>query len=417
MAAENDKKGSSKDELLDWFTVSYRSIYAVAATIVLVAGAGAWWFFASRTSRPPTVEETPAPTQTSARFVNIEGSVQVKFSGTLQWVSADRGVVLNKSDLVRTGSGSSAEVRFFDGTVFQIRPDSLVTIEETSEDPRSRQRRVAARIQSGEVNFQAPSRSIPGTTTISTPTVRTEASAESAGNIAVQESGDSGIRMFKGDARAESKTGEAVTLEANTAVRVDSAGKVGPKVVLPGVAGLLAPPHQADISYPDPSRATTLLAWRAVPGAVAYHVRLDFSSAFARPMVDRSDWKPTSMEVRGLEAGTYFWEVAAIDKDGQTGNFGEFSRFTISGGGAASPGAPPLLKVEPLSPQRNIVQVKGMTERGATVTINGQAVDVREDGAFNEFVTLGKGEQTVVIRSTGSSGKVAELRRSVRITD
>ncbi len=97
--------------------------------------AGAWWFFATRTDGPPQVEATPVPTQTSARFVNIEGSVQVKFSGTLQWVSADRGVVLNKSDLVRTGSGSSAEVRFFDGTVFQIRPDSLVTIEETSEDP------------------------------------------------------------------------------------------------------------------------------------------------------------------------------------------------------------------------------------------------------------------------------------------
>jgi hypothetical protein len=416
MAAENGKKGRSKDDIIDWFTVSYRSLYMVAGAVVLLGAAGAWWFFDSREQAPPLAEETPAPTQTSARFVSLEGSVQVKFSGTLQWMSADRGMVLNKADLVRTGSSSSAEVRFFDGTMFQIRSDSLVTIEETSEDPRSRQRRVSARIQSGEVNFQAPRRSVPGTTTISTPTVRTEASGESAGNILVQESGDSGIRVFKGNVRAESKSGQAVTLDANTAVRVDAEGKVGPKVVLPEVPVLLAPPHQADISYADPSRATTLLAWRSVPGAVAYHIRLDFSSSFTRPMVDRTDWKPTSMEVRSLEAGTYYWQVAALDKDGQKGSFAEFSRFTITGGLAPS-GSPPPLAIEPLAPRGNIVQVRGSTERGATVTINGQRVDVRDDGSFDEFVTLPAGNQTVLVRAVGLSGGAAETRRSVRIAD
>jgi hypothetical protein len=123
------------------------------------------------------------------------------------------------------------------------------------------------------------------------------------------------------------------------------------------------------------------------------------------------------MEVRGLEAGTYFWEVAAIDKDGQKGSFAEFSRFTITATGAAPAGSPPPLRIEPLSPRGNIVQVRGVTERGATVSINGQRVDVRDDGSFDEFVTLGAGDQTVVVRSAGLSGGVAELRRSIRITD
>ena len=123
------------------------------------------------------------------------------------------------------------------------------------------------------------------------------------------------------------------------------------------------------------------------------------------------------MEVRGLEAGTYFWEVAAIDKDGQKGSFAAFSRFTITATGAVPAGSPPPLRIEPLSPRGNIVQVRGVTERGATVSINGQRVDVRDDGSFDEFVTLGAGDQAVGVRSAGLSGGVAELRRSIRITD
>ena len=50
-------------------------------------------------------------------------------------------MVLRKSDLVRTGPGAAAEITFFDGTVVHVRPDSLITIEETSEDPSTKRRR------------------------------------------------------------------------------------------------------------------------------------------------------------------------------------------------------------------------------------------------------------------------------------
>jgi hypothetical protein len=70
--------------------------------------------------------------------------------------------------------------------------------------------------------------------------------------------------------------------------------------------------------------------------------------------------------------------------------------------------------VEPLDVRMNIVQVKGRTEPGATVTVNGQRVDVASDGVFNEFISLEKaGRQTVVIRATGINGGVREERRPV----
>ena len=62
----------------------------------------------------------------------------------------------------------------------------------------------------------------------------------------------------------------------------------------------------------------------------------------------------------------------------------------------------------------NILQIKGRTEAGGSVTVNGQRVDVQSDGSFNEFITLEKlGKQTVVVRATGLNGGVAVQQRTI----
>jgi hypothetical protein len=61
--------------------------------------------------------------------------------------------------------------------------------------------------------------------------------------------------------------------------------------------------------------------------------------------------------------------------------------------------------------------VKGKTEPGATVTVNGQRVEVEGDGGFNDFITLEKpGRQIVVIRATGLNGGIRELTRPVVVS-
>ena len=102
----------------------------------------------------------PASTAvTTARFNAHRGHVKVKPVGTFEWVTADRAMVLRKSDLVRTGPGAAAEITFFDGTVFHVRPDSLITIEETSRGPavaQAAQRGLAHLVGRGELPDRAP---------------------------------------------------------------------------------------------------------------------------------------------------------------------------------------------------------------------------------------------------------------------
>src|SRR5438477_7780182 len=229
-------------------------------------------------------------------------------------------------------------------------------------------------------NFAAPTLPIAPPSTLTT--ARTTTHEAAAGGVAVQESGESSVKLYQGTAKVETKTGQTVQLEANTQIKVDAAGKAAPAQNLPPVPVLLAPQHQAEITYQDPSRATTLLLWKPVPGATGYHVMLDYSAYFNRPLVDRSGIKDASQEIRGLDAGKYYWRVAAVDKEGVEGSFSDFARFTVSrpqGGGRGS-GDPPLLAIDSLEVRQSILQVRGRTEAGATVTVNGHRARPRPAG-------------------------------------
>ena len=416
--ASNRKPQRAEDDLVDWFTVTYKSVFLTVGALALVGA-----FVYVRYFKPPAATpapEAPAPTVTTARFTALEGSVKIKAVNTFEWVTADRNTALKKSDLVRTGQGSAAEITFFDGTVVHVRPDSLITIEETSEDPATKRRRVAAHVSSGAVNFQTVRRNMPASSTeISTQTVRTTTGELTEGSITVAEAGDSDVRVFRGTTEVQTKTGQRIQVAASEALKVDAAGKAAPKVTLPAIPALLAPPHQTEVSYVNPAQATTLLVWKSVPGAASYHLMLDYSAYFNRPLVDRTGIKDSSVELRGLDTGKYYWRVAAMDTSGVEGPYSDFARFTVSRPQGVGPGSgpAPVLVLQPLEVRSNILQVKGRTEPGSTLTVNGQRVDVAPDGSFNEFVTLDKpGKQTVLIRSMGLNGGVRELRPTVVVS-
>ncbi len=416
MAPDKGRPPKVDDELLDWFTVSYKTIYGAIAVVVALLVGGGWVYYVRHAAPASPPPETPPPTATTAHFTSIEGSVKVKAVGTFEWVTADKTIVLKKSDLVKTGPGAAAEIEFFDGTVVHVRPDSLITIEETSEDPSTKQRKVAWHISSGEVQFNTARKNVPGSSIeASTPTVRTIPGDQSRGGIKVAETGESDVKIYQGSGVVQTKTGQKSELAGGQGLKVDSSGLAGPKVTLPDVPALLAPPHQAEISYIDPTRATTLFAWKEVSGSPTYHFQIDYSPYFNRPLIDRKGWKSTSMELRGLEPAKYYWRVAAVDKEDAEGAFSDFARFTVTRPATAQgDGPPPALTIESIDVRGNLLQIKGRTEPGATITVNGQRVEAQGDGSFNEFITLDKpGKQIITIRAVGINGGVNEQKRPV----
>ena len=330
--------------------------------------------------------------------------------------------MLRKSDLVRTGPGAAAEITFFDGTVVHVRPDSLITIEETSEDPSTKRRKVAWHISSGEVQFNAPRPNAAGSEReISTPTLRTTTREAAAGGVAVQESGESNIKLYTGTATVATKTGETVQLAANTQLKVDAAGKAEPVHNLPQVPVLLAPQHQAEITYQDPARADDAPALEARPGRgrLSRDARLQrlLQPAAGRPRRHQRAVR-RGARARRPASTTGGWPRWTRTAWRAASPSSRASRSAARQGGARGSGDPPPLVIESIDVRQNIIQVRGRTEPGATLTVNGQRVDVAADGAFNEFIQLPAekpGRQLVAFRVVGINGGVAEAKRPVMV--
>lgn len=418
MGQDKEKPRSGSDDLLDWFTVSYRSIYVGVAALLAVGGALGYWWWKSQPLPPAMVADTaPVAASASATFVAIEGTVWVKKAGTLEWVAARKDMLLSEGDLVRTDPRAGAEIQLTSGINFNVQANSLLRIEATAEDPTSKKKAVTANLQSGGVNFQTAGNV---STTIQTPVSRTTAGQNAEGNVALGQDGDAVTKFFRGsEATVETAGGQTFRLSPNEAVTVDQAGKSAGKVALPGVPTLLAPPHQAEISYPNPATSITLLAWKTVPNAASYRIMVDYTTSFTRPLVDQKGWKQSSLELRALEVSKFYWKVAAVDANGLEGAFSDLSQFSVAkpAPGQAQEGIPGLT-LEGITPSGNVIHVKGRTEPGASLTVNGQRVDVQTDGSFNEFVTLeGSGRQVVVVRATSVGGGVNEQKHPVVVND
>src|SRR5258707_3044645 len=98
--------------------------------------------------------------QKHAKFVNLDGKVQVKKVNSVQWVEADYRTVLDKGDLVQTGADANARITFGEHTTYMVMRYTLVSVEENSTEsikPSS----VAVQINHGAVDLATPNWSQP----------------------------------------------------------------------------------------------------------------------------------------------------------------------------------------------------------------------------------------------------------------
>ena len=108
--------------------------------------------------------------------------------------------------------------------------------------------------------------------------------------------------------------------------------------------------------------------WHPVDGAGKYHVVLDRSPNFRDPILE-SNVPGVSVLHRGLEPGTYFWQVTAIDRDNRKGVPSEFAKFTVRLHVEQS--TPPDLTVfKPSVALDGLVTLQGRTNADVVVTID-----------------------------------------------
>jgi hypothetical protein len=377
----------------------------ISWSIALAAIVAYWTFFV----RKPA----PKPGEQIARLTAVEGAVKVKPNATPAWTDARLADLLRVGDVVQTYTRSGAEISFNSGNRVTVRPDSVVYIGGSAESSTA-----AWRVQSGRVNFSVAQEQ----TEIVTPTVRTTALQNASGNIDVAETGETGVKIFRGQAEVETTQGQRIRLGENQAVQVDAAGKAGARLDLPPAPMLLSPAVRAHLERVPPPGASASLTWTAVVNGTTYHVAVDYNVMQANLLLsaalEETGIEGTSHTLSGLEVGRYFWRVAAVNPEGLEGAFSRTAFFSVVAPAATEPAAAPsptpagpllvLQAVEEVAP--GIVHVGGRTEPGGAVEVGGASVRVLPDGSFSEYVRHAGGKLTV--RATGPGGAAAEQSRT-----
>lgn len=404
-----------------WTTVAYRTvalylilIFAIVmATLYLIYPD--WFSGAFRRLSSALAGGSPsvaALSHNQARFVNLDGRVQVKKVNSVQWVTADYHITLDKGDLIQTGPDGAARLTFADGTTYTVKADTLVTVEENSV-ARDRSTRVGVHISSGAVDLTTPSWD----------SSASKAEVSFANAVAMLRQ-NSRAAVRSDPARNEHEitvaSGSGEVHSGNETIEIGKWEKVsapiGEQMVKTSVLAppdLLEPINLQALIVPDPKRAAVPFAWRPVSGAVAYRLRVSTTSMFAKLVADRRT-SSTKTEAAGLDAGEYFWDVTAIDAHNNISEPSETSKFTLVAQGKSQE---MLLEIDGTQLHGNVVELIGRTEPGAALICNGQPVpNIQPDGRFRHFTdALLRGSQTIVITGQNRRGGTAIKRVQIVI--
>lgn len=390
---------------IEWFTVKRSTIYTLILSLLGLAGAGAYGYFqvfGERAEAPVAVANLE--TDKSARFLDLNGGVKVRKAGTYEWANATMGMALSTEDTIRTVGGSSARVRLFDGTEYQLKSDSILVIEEAYEDPDTKAKHVSVKLDSGQVSLNTPRHDVPGSRSeFSTPTTEATFQENTTAEVRFDSASRvSGFTIYDGGSAVRSGDNE-VSLGPAQAVDIAADSRFSKVIELPGVPSLISPGN-LDVVERSP---TMMFKWHPVDGARKYHVILDRSPNFRDPILE-SNVPNVSVLHQGLDPGTYYWQVTAIDRDNRQGAPSEFAKFTVRTHVEQS--APPELTVfRPSVALDGLVTVQGRTDAGVVVTVDhgmgDDRVQVRGDGTFTyRFLVGSAGKHPVVVKARKRDG-------------
>ncbi len=405
----NDKPKVSRVEVY-WHTVKYRTVFLYGLVITAIILLAVYVVFPSvsnvvlqKLSQAFPEPGTPTASIDSrqARFVNLDGKVQVKKANSVQWTTADYSVTLDKGDLVQTGPEGVARIAFADGTQYTVKSDALITIEENNVG-QDNSTQVAVHITSGQVDLNTGSLSSGSKAEVSV----SDAVADVHSNSHAAVSSDPSTQM------------QQITVTNGTAEldRGSTHMDIGPSERASFVTGqpditktqVLSPPQLVeplDLSpqlVSDPKADPVHFSWKPVATAKMYELQISSTTAFSHLLKDVKT-ADTSVDVAGFDPGSYFWQVRAIDDKNEVSDPSDAFKFTLA---VQSKNHEMFLSIDGTQLEGNSVEIVGRTEPGAVLIINGaQVADIQGDGHFRYFTQqMTPGSHHIVITGQNRRG-------------
>lgn len=350
------------------------------------------------------------------RFLFVQGGVEYRRGDRGAWKRAREQDSLDPGDWVKTADDGTAEIVFSDNSTFILRANTMVNLgavagdEEAERTPASADD--ATSVVFGWVELTTASRP----SAVATPRSLARVRRESEAMVAYDREGSRArYAAFRGGLEVETEGGDARSVEGLEQVEQvgDELGETRP---LPGRPDIVDPADDAEVDIDQTDRV--VLAWREAERAARYTLRISESRLFAANVIEDVRRRPKAT-VGLRREGRFFWQVAAIDAQGAQGPWSPTRTFRVaalSGPGVFGDDEPPMLEVEEVQPYGSLVIVKGRTEPGARVTVNGEVASVSRNGTFNKTIQMKQeGWAGVEIVATDAAGNTSRHRARVLI--
>jgi hypothetical protein len=354
----------------------------------------------------------------TAKIYKYEGDVKIKRSRQFVWDDVSGNTALRVGDQIKTASHGSAQIIYFDGTITTINPGSLLEIRELFEDPTTKVRKVREKLNWGGVSASMPGANVAGSFhEVATDSTTARAVDKSQFQVAYDaETRKTRTEVQSGSAEVQTG-GRTMTLKPLERMEVSGEQVVSRVKLLPAPT-LLDPTDQRVFLHDDPAAESTTLRWAKVAGGERYRLQIARTALFGELLLDKSDIRSTSVQIPGLQEGNYYWKVSAIDTGKVESHFSEIRKFKVASSRErrTDDSTPPSLDVVDFLPSGHLVIINGRTEPGAVLLVDGQKVDVYDDGAFTAVVRMKRdGPNEVEIVSQDGAGNTTRMRRSVYV--
>jgi hypothetical protein len=409
------------DDLIRWRTVTYKALIIwivlvlIVVTGIVLAVMPQWreslkslLFGANRSDTAAL--DTKGNRQ--ARFTNLDGGVRVRRSQEVEWATADLSMELDKGDLVQTSGNGVARVAFADGTLYVVRPNTLIVIEENDVPTDHSNAKVAVQVSSGVVDLSTAR----GTGQSRVLFADAEASIHEESRALVRNDPQTNTRQItlsKGAAKLNRGSEQMELSEYEQAAFAGPGSQmVKTKIVAPPL--LLTPANMAPVVVSGEDSADVDFTWSAIPTADSYRIRVSTSPIFTHVVVDKT-LRSTSVRLPGLKEGDYYWNVASLDAQQKESQQSESNQFSVI---KQENSEEILLVVEKTIQHGRVIEVIGRTEPGATVLVNNEPVfSVAPDGSFKHFTSPmpNAGANRITITAQNRQGKVATVRKTITI--
>ena len=401
-----------------WHTVTYKTVALVIVLVVTIIIAGMYITIPNWTEvvtkkidkmvgNPEA--EMVSSSQTQAKFVNLDGRVQVKKVNSVTWVDADYHTQLDKGDLIQTGADGAARITFADGTEYTVNKDTLITVEENNVTPE--RSNTAVRINTGAVNLVTPTWTLrDAQAAVSVEDATAYMKQNSRATVTNDPNKNEHEIVVSGGAAEVQRGNEKVELTQWEKASFPAGGPIQKSNVL-APPGLISPLNMQPIISESPRTANIHFEWQEVDQAVSYTLRISQTTMFTK-MVKEVKATGTSADVTGLESGDYFWNVTASNANRESSEYSETFKFTLAAQGKTQD---MLLDIVSTQIHGRVAELIGKTEPGAALIINGQAVaNLSPDGTFRHFTEpLEPGEHTIVVIGSNRRGGTATRKISI----